>query len=64
MRKYGRCRLWKTARLISEALDMIIKRLGLDKLPAELSEEDRKIVVRFTDMMENIQRIKKKKSKE
>ena len=49
---------------ISEALGMVIRKLGLDKLPADLSEEDRKIVVRFTDMMENIQRIKKEKSKE
>jgi len=49
--------------LISEALDMVIRKLALDKLPTDLSEEDRKIAVRFTDMMDNIERIKKEKSK-
>ncbi|MBP1750161.1 MAG: hypothetical protein H6Q52_2700 [Deltaproteobacteria bacterium] len=49
---------------ISEALAMVIRKLELDKLPTDLSEEDRKIVVRFTDMMDNIQRIKKERGKE
>ena len=49
---------------IVEALQLVMRRLELDKLPSDLSEEDRRVVVRFTDLIDNIERIKKEKRKE
>ncbi|MGD1075087.1 MAG: hypothetical protein ABR903_03280 [Thermodesulfovibrionales bacterium] len=46
---------------ITEVLHLIIKRLELDKLPSDLSEEDRKVIVRFTDLTDKIEKIKNDK---
>jgi hypothetical protein len=49
---------------ITEALHLVIKKLELDKLPPDLSADDRKVVVRFTDLMDSIEKVKKEKRKE
>jgi hypothetical protein len=46
---------------IIEALSLVMRKVELDKLPSDLSDEDRKVVVRLIDLADKIEQVKKQK---